>query len=429
MPAYKNKENGSWYVVTQYTDWTGERKPKCKRGFATRREALEWEQKFQQQNAGDLDMSFEAFCEIYTNDLKARLKESTWQTKENIIKTKLLPYFGKRKINEITTKDVIAWQNELLAYRDEKRKPYSQTYLKTLHNQLSAIFNHAVRFYDLHSNPAAKAGNMGTEERREMLFWTKEEYQKFAEEMMDKPVSYYAFQMLYWTGIREGELLALTPADFDFERGTVKISKTYQRLKGQDVITSPKTKKSNRTIQMPDFLCQEMQEFFKMQYGLKKKDRIFSVTKSYLHHEMDRGAKAAGVKRIRIHDLRHPYVKHTTKIFSLRLMNFQAQAYPDARRKTRGACQLHRGGQSRSPVRPLCNRKRFSCLPPQSKISRILYAISMRLSGYTSTRSISSSASSVVSVSASKSALDASLRLSCRACSSCFCFACANTAA
>lgn len=124
MPAYKNKENGSWYVVTQYTDWTGERKPKCKRGFATRREALEWEQKFQQQSAGDLDMSFEAFCEIYTNDLNARLKESTWQTKENIIKTKLLPYFGKRKINEITTKDVIAWQNELLAYRDEKRKSF-----------------------------------------------------------------------------------------------------------------------------------------------------------------------------------------------------------------------------------------------------------------------------------------------------------------
>ena len=374
-------------------------------------------------------MSFEAFCEIYTKDLKARLKESTWQTKENIIQKKLLPYFGKRKICEITTKDVIAWQNEMLAYRDKNHKPYSQTYLKTLHNQLSAIFNHAVRFYDLHANPAAKAGNMGNEERREMLFWTKEEYLKFSEEMMDKPVSYYAFQMLYWTGIREGELLALMPADFDFEHGTVKISKTYQRLKGKDIITSPKTKKSNRTIQMPDFLCTEMKEFFGMQYGLKKKDRIFTVTKHYLHHEMDRGAKAAGVKRIRIHDLRHPYVKHTTKIFSLRLMDFQAQAYPDARRKTRGACQLLRVGQSRSPVRPLCNRKRFSCLPPQSKMSWILYAISMRLSGYTSTRSISSSASSVVSVSASKIALDASLRLSCRACSSCFCFACANTAA
>ena len=177
-----------------------------------------------------------------------------------------------------------------------------------LHNQLSAIFNHAVRYYELRSNPAAKVRNMGSEERKEMLFWTKEEYQKFSEVMMDKPLSYYAFQMLYWTGIREGELLALTPSDFDFEKGTVKISKTYQRLKGQDVITSPKTKKSNRTVQMPDFLCTEMQKFFSMQYGLKKKDRVFTVTKSYLHHEMDRGAKEAGVKRIRIHDLRHSHI-------------------------------------------------------------------------------------------------------------------------
>lgn len=429
MPVFKDEARGTWYVMVRYQDWTGERKQKCKRGFATKREAQEWERSFQMQTSGDLDMTFEAFTELYTKDMKPRLKENTWLTKENIIQKKILPYFGKRKISEITTKDVIAWQNELLAYRDEKRKPYSATYLKTLHNQLSAIFNHAVRFYELRSNPAAKAGNMGSEERKEMLFWTKAEYQKFADAMMDKPVSYYAFEMLYWCGIREGELLALTPADFDFEAGTVKISKSYQRLHGKDVITTPKTKKSNRTIKMPNFLCDEMKDYLGMLYGIKKKERIFTITKSYLHHEMDRGAKSAGVKRIRIHDLRHPYVKHTTKIFSLRLMDFQAQAYPDARRKTRGACQLHRGGQSRSPVRPLCNRKRFSCLPPQSKMSWILYAISMRLSGYTSTRSISSSASSVVSVSASKIALDASLRLSCRACSSCFFFACANTAA
>lgn len=102
--------------------------------------------------------------------------------------------------------------------------------------------------------------------------------------------------------------MLLPPADFDFEKGTVKISKTYQRIKGEDMITSPKTKKSNRTVQMPDFLCTEMQEFFNMQYGLKRKDRIFNITKSYLHHEMDRGSKAAGVKRIRIHDLRHSHI-------------------------------------------------------------------------------------------------------------------------
>ena len=120
--------------------------------------------------------------------------------------------------------------------------------------------------------------------------------------------AYYAFEMLCWCGIRKGELLALTPGDFDFEAGTVKISKSYQRLHGEDVITTPKTKKSNRTIKMPNFLCDEMRDYLGMLYGVKKKDRIFTVTKSYLHHEMDRGAKEAGVKRIRIHDLRHSHI-------------------------------------------------------------------------------------------------------------------------
>ena len=209
--------------------------------------------------------------------------------------------------------NVIAWQNELMSYRNEKGEPYSSDYLKSIHSQLTAIFNHAVNFYNLPYNPARRAGTMGTEVPKEMDFWTKEEYLKFSEAMMDKPRSYYAFEMLYWCGIREGELLALTPADFDFEKQEVKISKTYHRLKGQDVITSPKTAKSNRTVKMPRFLCEEMQEYISMFYDVKPDERLFTVTKSYLNHEMDRGAKQAGVKRIRIHDIRHPYVKHTTK--------------------------------------------------------------------------------------------------------------------
>ena len=108
----------------------------------------------------------------------------------------------------------------------------------------------------------------------------KEEYKKFSFEMMDKPVSFYAFEMLYWCGIREGELLALTAADFDFEKETVRVNKSYQRLHGEDVITTPKTKKSNRIIKMPKFLCEEMQDYLQMLYGLKKKDRIFTVTKN-----------------------------------------------------------------------------------------------------------------------------------------------------
>lgn len=308
MGVFKNEKTNTWYVMTRYRNWQGERKQKCKRGFSTKREAQDWERRFHMQNNADMDMTFEAFYEIYTNDKKARLKENSWITKQNIVESKIMPYFGQRKMSEITTKDIIAWQNELLAFRDEKHKPYSQTYLKTLHNQLSSIFNHAVRFYELRSNPAAKVGNMGNEERNEMHFWTKEEYSKFSEVMMDKPVSFYAFEILYWCGMREGEMLALTPADFDFRSGTVRINKSYQRLHGEDVITSPKTKKSNRTIKMPKFLCEEMQDYLKMLYKIKKNERIFTITKSYLHHEMDRGSKAAGVKRIRIHDLRHSHI-------------------------------------------------------------------------------------------------------------------------
>lgn len=136
MPIFKNEDNGTLYVMARYVNWKGKRKQKYKRGFATKKEAQEWERMFLLQTSSDLDVSFEAFTERYVNDIKNRLKENTWLTKENIIRTKILPYFGKLKISEISTKEVIAWQNEMLAYRDEKKKPYSQTYLKTLYNQL-----------------------------------------------------------------------------------------------------------------------------------------------------------------------------------------------------------------------------------------------------------------------------------------------------
>ena len=241
MAAFKNKDNGTWYVQFRYTDWRGERKQKLKRGFTTKREAQAWEQEFLMQKQADVNMTFESFVTLYEKDVKPKLKLNTWLTKESIIRKKILPYFKKRKLSEITAKDVIDWQNEIRTLTDSKGKPYSTTYLKTVHNQLSAIFNHAIRYYGLQVNPAQRAGNMGSEEQREMLFWTKEEYLKFADAIMDKPLSYYAFEMLYWCGIREGELLALTPSDFDFAAGTVRINKSYQRLKGQDVITTPKT--------------------------------------------------------------------------------------------------------------------------------------------------------------------------------------------
>lgn len=307
MAVYKDK-HGKWYVSVYFVDWKGERARKLKRGFGTKREAQEWERQFLNQSKEDLDMSFEAFVELYKRDLRERLKRSTWLMKTSVIDQKILPYFRKKKVQEIKPTDIIAWQNVMLTWRDENGKGYSPTYLKTIHNQCSAIFNHAVRYYELKSNPAAKAGNMGKEKTKEMLFWTKPEYQCFSDAMMDKPVSFYAFEILYWCGLRLGEMLALTAADFDFVKNTVRINKSYQRIGCEDVVTDPKTAKSIRTVQMPDFLAEEMKDYIKSLYGIGNSERIFPISKNYLHHEMDRGCKATGVKRIRIHDLRHSHV-------------------------------------------------------------------------------------------------------------------------
>ena len=323
MSVYKEEKTNTWRVIYRYTDWTGERKQTQKRGFKTKREAQAWEREQLNKIGSDLDMTFASFVECYTADVKARIKENTWNTKEHIIRTKLVPYFGKIRMNSITAQQIITWQNEMMNHKDESGNPYSPVYLKTVHNQLSAIFNHAVKYYNLRENPCKRAGSMGKAKNREMLFWTKEEYLKFADAVMDKPLSFYAFEMLYWCGIREGELLALTPADFDFEKRTVTINKSYQRINRRDVITTPKTEKSNRVITMPKFLCEEMQEMIRMTYGIQPKDRLFPLSKNYLHREMDRGSAAAGVKRIRIHDLRH------SAISLLIDMGFSATAIAD----------------------------------------------------------------------------------------------------
>jgi len=260
------------------------------------------------KESADLDMTFEDFVKAYTRDMKPKLKLNTWLTKEHIIRTKLMPYFQNKKMRDIRSMDIIQWQNMLIAYRDERGKPYAPTYLKTLQSELSALFNHAIRFYELKSNPVVKAGPLGKGKAEEMLFWTKEEYLKFSEVIKDKSYSYHAFQILYWCGLRVGELLALTPQDLDFKNKVIRISKSYQRIRGEDVVTDPKTPKSKRIVSMPDFLCEELQDYISRLYGILLTDRIFHITKSFLHHEMNRGAALAGIKRIRIHDIRHSHV-------------------------------------------------------------------------------------------------------------------------
>lgn len=307
MSVTKDSGNGRWMSQIRVTDWTGKTIHKKKRGFQTKKEALQWERDFISQSTGSLGMTFKDFIDLYMKDMEPRLKPSTMANKRFLIDLKIVPFFGKIPLGEIKATDVRKWQNTLCGYRDASGQPYSQTYLKTINNQLTALFNYAVKYYGLKENPCHKAGSMGRKNADEMLFWTKDEFARFIEAIKDKPAAYTMYMTLYYTGMREGELLALTPADVDLESAVIRINKSYQRLNGQDVVTTPKTPKSNRTVTIPTVLVNCLRDYMGQCYELQPDDRLFPYTKHFLNHEMERGCRISGVKKIRVHDTRHSH--------------------------------------------------------------------------------------------------------------------------
>ena len=240
MSVSQDKDRCTWYVQCRYKDWTGKTQKKTKRGFKTKKDAAAWEREFLSRVTGTPNMTFAEFYKIYEEDMRPRVRRNTWESKAYIIERKLLPYFGKMPVNEITPHDIMKWQYEMMGLKTSSGLPYEPTYLNTLAIQLSAMFNHAVKYYNLPSNPMHKTDRMGKAGAEEMEFWTKDEYLAFSKAMMDKPVSFLAFEILYWCGIRCGELLALTPSDFDFDTMTLSITKSLQRIRCEDVITPPR---------------------------------------------------------------------------------------------------------------------------------------------------------------------------------------------
>lgn len=296
-----SRDGKLWRCQFYYKDWQGVRHKKNKRGFRTKSEAEKWERNFLEQRSTDLDINFENFVEIYFSDVEHRLRESTIINKRYVFDLKVTPYFKLKKMCDIKASDIRNWQNRLI------KQGYAPTYLKSINNQLSALFNFAVRYYDLKDNPCRKAGSIGKSRADEVNFWTKEEFKEFLPSMDKKVESRLAFMVLFWTGIRVGELLALTYEDIDLNSKCITINKSFQRIKGRDVITPPKTPKSNRVITIPDFLVNEIKEYCDMLYGILPSERIFRFTKSFVEHEMIRGVKESGVKKIRVHDLRHSH--------------------------------------------------------------------------------------------------------------------------
>lgn len=303
MPVYKDEKRNTWYCKCNYRDWLGESKSKMKRGFATKKEALEWEREFLQRQRSSMYMKLSSFVDVYFDDKAPRLKERSIMTKRTLIETKILPYFGDKQMNDITAVDIIKWQNALL------NQEYKPTYLRMIQNQLTALFNHAERFYDLKDNPCKKVDKMGRANAKELNFWTKDEFEVFIQCFTEEEEMYrIIFLMLFWLGCRVGELLALTESDIDLEGGTVSISKTYFRRNKTDYITAPKTESSNRKITIPQFLQDEIKQFLDRQYELMPEERIFPITDRAIQKKMKQKTEQAKLKPIRVHDLRHSHI-------------------------------------------------------------------------------------------------------------------------
>lgn len=293
-----------YYASFYYTTASGERVRKKKTGFLFSKDAKEYEKSFLEKVTGSANMTFKSLCELYLADCEARLKPTTYRGKKYMFDDKLIPYFKNTPITDITPAMIRSWQNNLLAHVPA----YTQTYCKTCNNQISALFNYAVRYYGLKSNPVRIAGTIGKKHSGRLDFWTLDEFNRFMDALDAAAPFRMAYELLFFTGCRSGELLALTVKDVDTAAGTIDINKNFAHLDGKDYIMPPKTPKSKRLITLPPIVSQHLQDYIAALYEPEPEERLFAMLNKYsLAKKLKATAANAGIKKIRVHDLRHSH--------------------------------------------------------------------------------------------------------------------------
>ena len=304
MPVYKDDERGTWYCEFRYKEINGFTKKKKKRGFKTKKEAVEYERNFLAQLSTKAEtIFFKDFAQIYLKDIKTRIKPSSYNNKEKIFKFKLIPFFENILVGDITPIIIRKWQNE------ELKNNYKKSYFVTIQKEMSAIMNYAVKFYNLPFNPVERAGQVSDSpllrEKDEIKVWNLKEFNEFIK-YVDNCELYTIFNLLYFTGARIGEILALNHKDFNFKNNTMRINKSYQKINGKEHITTPKTKSSIRTIKIPNFLCDIVQKYLKKLYDINT-PRIFNTSRTNVHRCKNNIIRKYNLKKIRLHDFRHSH--------------------------------------------------------------------------------------------------------------------------
>lgn len=319
MPAYKDNKTGKWYCKFYYKDGNGNQKQKFKRGFKTKKLANEYEREFLLSRQGQPTMLLSSFMEIYKNDQYPQLRQNSIRTKNSRFK-KIMETFTDKPINEIKPKNIRRWQNKLI------KLDHSDGYIETSQTEFSSLLNHAVRFYGLPKNPIhmVKLAKNPNYIPPKMRYWTFKEFKQVYRCIKDIK-SKTAINLLYFTGMRKGELDALTWGKIDFENKTILIDRSLQRLKGKDIVTQTKTYES-RTISLPNTTIQILGDYRNKCYNINKDDRIFQWEKRYVENGIKQGTEKANqkikeynkshedkkplIKKIHVHGLRHSHASY-----------------------------------------------------------------------------------------------------------------------
>lgn len=318
MPQYKYpvKQGVKWMCKFNYiAPKTNTTKTEYKRGFDSKREAKKYEDDFiekltqiNEKIEEEPERTFgDVFQEYLMSHKRADIKESTLETKFNIFNKHIFPTFENKLIDTITDDDIAYWQNKIKSFKQSNGKPFSEAYLRTIQSQFNSIINYAISKGYMKANPLADIKNMGIKDKR-VEFWSPEEYEKFAYYAMEYTQYYYTYEILYWCGLRAGEMFALTIEDIDLDDGIINITKTYNHLNGKDIISTPKTPSSVRKVSMPAFLVDEIQEYIDLLYEPTNEQRLFTFSKSMLARNFKNLIEKAELKPITIHGLRHSHV-------------------------------------------------------------------------------------------------------------------------
>ena len=313
MPVYYNADKKTWYTTFYAKDYKGINKKYKKTGFKKKKDAQQYEYEFKLKISKSMNMTFNSLYEIYFDDYKKRYKPTTVNTTQTLFNTHILPFFGEMELCKVTPFVIREWQNEILEKKNNNKK-LSENTKSSLFSALKSLFSWAVKYHGLNENPCKNLGSFGTKKNQnEMNIWSFEEFDTFINKLNEFGKKYFvemmAFKTLFWTGMRVGELMALTFGDVDLENKMININKTLSKVKGKVYITAPKTLGSKRKILIPEILLNDLKYYFE-NFDIVSTKRIFEIKTARLRYILTKFTNVLGLKRIRIHDFRHSHASY-----------------------------------------------------------------------------------------------------------------------